>query len=100
MFSINRTLSSQTINRTDHISCQVTWILVWASSKNANISIESNTCGITLPAKTTMVLDHTPKRLPGTNLELTFELPEQTLIGPFWPKAAIVAVYQNPRLTP
>jgi hypothetical protein len=97
-YAISRTLSSVTINRIDGTSCQVTWILVSASTKDANISMESNTCGISLPKKTTMVLDHTPKRLPGTNLELTFERPDQTRIWSFWPKAAIVAVYQNPLL--
>jgi hypothetical protein len=97
-FSISMTQSNAPLRRVDGQSCQVTWTLISASTQSAEIALNSNNCQIGLPNNARIVLDHTRKRLPGTNLELSFERPDQTRFWPLSPKGAVIAVYQNPLL--
>jgi hypothetical protein len=97
-FSVTMTKSIAALKKVDGKDCQVTWTLISVSNQNAMIAINSNDCQIGLPNDGRIVLDHSRKRLPGTNLELSFERPDQTRFWPLSPKSAVIAVYQNPSL--
>jgi len=97
-FSVTMTKSIAVLKKLDGKDCKVTWTLISVSTQNAMIAINSNDCQIGLPNDGRIVLDHTRKRLPGTNLALSFERPHQTRFWPLSPKGAVIGVYQNPQL--